>query len=84
MGQIWSGWPGKGFKFGFDSIMYLINSNEPNLNPILGRVGPPWSKFGLSRVGPPGSKFRLSRVRLVGFTRPDLNLQSFRCGNFKS
>ena len=84
MGPIQLGWPQIGFKFGFIPIMFLINSIEPNLNPILGRVGPPGSKFVLSRVGPPGSKFRLSRVRLVGFTWPDLNLQSFRCGYLKS
>ena len=40
-GPIRSGWPLKGFKFGFNPIMYLINPNEPDLNPILGRVGPP-------------------------------------------
>ena len=49
------GWPQIGFKFGFNPIMYLINPNEPNLNLISGRVGPP------------GSKFRLSWVRLGGF-----------------
>jgi hypothetical protein len=79
MGPIRLGWPQIGFKFGFIPIMFLINPNEPNLNSILGRVWHPGSKFGLSWVGPPGSKFRLSQVRLVGFTRPDLNLQSFRC-----
>jgi hypothetical protein len=57
-GPIGSGWPQKGFKFGFNLIMYLINPNEPDLNPILGRVGAPGSKLGLSRVG------------LVGFIWP--------------
>ena len=50
-GPIGSSGPQIGFKFGFNPIMYLINLNEPNLNPILGRVGPPGSKFGLSWVG---------------------------------
>jgi hypothetical protein len=50
-GPIRSGWPQIGFKFGFNPIMYLINPNEPNLNPISGRVGPPGSKFRLIRVG---------------------------------
>ena len=62
MGPIGSGWPQIGFKFGFNPIMYLINPNGPDLNPILGRVGPPGSKFGLSRVGPPGFKFGLSAL----------------------
>ena len=47
-GPIGSGWPLKGFKFRFNSIMYLINLNEPDLNPISSRVGPPGSNFGLS------------------------------------
>ena len=51
MGSIGSGWLKKGFKFEFNPIMYLINPNEPDLNPILGRVGPPWSKLGLSWIG---------------------------------
>ena len=55
---IGSGWPQIGFKFGSNPIMYLINPNEPNLKLILGWVGPPGSKFGLSRVG------------LVGFIWP--------------
>ena len=67
MGPIWSGWTQKGFKFGFNPIMYLINPNEPELNPSLGWVGPPGFKFGLIQVGHPGSKFGLSRVGLVGF-----------------
>ena len=46
-GPIVSGWP----QIGFNPIMYLINLNEPDLNPISGRVGPPGSKFGLSRIG---------------------------------
>ena len=50
MGPIGSSWHQIGFKFRFNSIMYLINLNEPNLNPILGWVGPPGSKFGLSWV----------------------------------
>ena len=50
-GPIGLGWPKIGFKFGFNPIMYLINLNEPDLNPNLGRVGPPGSKFGLSWVG---------------------------------
>jgi hypothetical protein len=50
-GPIGSGWPQIGFKFGFNPIIYLINPNEPDLNPISGRVGSPGSKFGLSRVG---------------------------------
>ena len=50
-GPIGSSWSQKGFKFGFNPIMYLINPNEPDLNPISGRVGAPGSKFGLSRVG---------------------------------
>ena len=55
-GPIGFGWPQIGFKFGFNPIMYLINLNEPNLNPILGWVWPPGSKFGLSqdRLGPQG------------------------------
>ena len=44
-------WPQIGFKFGFNPIMYLLNQNEPDLNPISGRVGPAESKFGLSWVG---------------------------------
>ena len=47
MGPIGSGWP----QIGFNPIMYLINPNKPDLNPILGRVGPPGFKFGLSWVG---------------------------------
>ena len=50
-GTMGLGWPQIGFKFGFNPIMYLINPNEPDLNPISGRVGAPGSKFGLSRVG---------------------------------
>ena len=50
-GPIRSGWPQIGFKLKFNPIMYLINPNEPDLNPILGQVGPPESKFGLSWVG---------------------------------
>ena len=50
-GPIGSGQPQIGFRFGFNPIMYLINSNIRDLNPILGRVEPPGSKFGLSRVG---------------------------------
>ena len=50
-GPIRSGWLKKGFKFGYNPIMYLINPNESDLNPILGWVGPPGSKFGLSWVG---------------------------------
>ena len=50
-GPIGSVWPLIGFKFGFIPIMFLINLNKPNLNPILGQVGPLGSKFGLSRVG---------------------------------
>jgi hypothetical protein len=30
MGPIGSGWTQKGFKFGFNPIMYLINPNEPD------------------------------------------------------
>jgi hypothetical protein len=58
-GPIGSGWPQKGFKFGFNPIMYLINPNEPNLNPISGQAGDPGSKFGLSWVGlgPQGPNF---------------------------
>ena len=41
----------KGFKFGCNPIMYLINPNDTDLNPILGRVGPLGSKFRSSRVG---------------------------------
>ena len=33
-GPIGLGWPQIGFKFGFNPIMYLINPNEPYLNPI--------------------------------------------------
>ena len=40
MGPIWLGWPQIGFKFRFVPIMFLRNPNEPDLNPILGRVGP--------------------------------------------
>jgi hypothetical protein len=29
-GPIGSGWPQRGFKFGFNPIMYLINPNEPD------------------------------------------------------
>ena len=43
--------PQIGSKLGFNPIMYLMNPNEPDLDPILGWVGPPGSKFGLSRVG---------------------------------
>ena len=50
-GPIRSGWPQIGFHFGLNPIMYLINPNESNLNPISGRVGPPGSKFRLSLVG---------------------------------
>jgi hypothetical protein len=50
-GPIGSSWPQIGFKFGFNPIMYLINPNEPDLNPILDRVGPPGSKFGLGGPG---------------------------------
>ena len=39
--QVQSGWSQIGFKFGFYTIMYLIKPNETDLNPILGRVGPP-------------------------------------------
>ena len=69
MGQIWSGWPQKGFKFGFNSIMYLINSNEPNLNLILGRVGPPriQIRLKLGQVGPQIKKSGSIWVGLVGF-----------------
>jgi hypothetical protein len=91
MCPIGSGWPQIEFKFGFNTIMFLVNPNEPNLNlfgvglgPIWGRVGPPGSKFGFSWVGPQGSKFGLSWVGLVGFTQPVSNLQSFRCGTVKS
>ncbi len=45
-GLIGSGWPRIGFKFRFNLIMYLLNLNEPNLNPNLGQLGPPGSKFG--------------------------------------
>ena len=51
MGPIGSGWPQKGFKFGFNPIKYLINLNEPNLNQILCQVRPPGFKFGLSWSG---------------------------------
>ena len=44
-------WPQIGFKIWFNPIMYLINPNEPDLNPISGQVGSPGSKFGLSWVG---------------------------------
>ena len=43
---IGSGWPQIGFKFGYNPIVYLINPNEPDLNPLSGRVGPQGSKFG--------------------------------------
>ena len=43
----------KGFKFGFNPIMYLIN-------PIW--VGPPGSKFGLSHVGLVGFITTLARI----------------------
>ena len=33
MGPIRSGWPQIGFKFGFNSITYLINPNESDLTP---------------------------------------------------
>ena len=55
IGPIESGWSQIGCKFGCNPIMYLINLNETNLNPISD-----W-------VEPPGSKFRLSWVGLVGF-----------------
>ena len=79
MGLFWLDRPQIGFKFGFIPMM---KPNQPNLNPILGQVGPLGSKFGLSQVGSPRSKFRLSP--LVGFIQLDLNLQSFKCGNLKS
>ena len=31
--------------------MYIINQNEPDLNPILDRVWPSGSKFGSSWIG---------------------------------
>ena len=37
-GPIRLGWPQIGFKFGFNPIMYLINPNEPDLNPLLGQT----------------------------------------------
>ena len=87
IGPIELDWPQIGFQFGFNPIMYLINPNEPNLNPILDRVGPPGSKFGLSWVGlgpqGPGSKFRPSWVRLVvfiwvGCTKPNAIVKCLR------
>ena len=45
-GPIGSGWPQIGFKFGFNPIIYVINPNEPYLNPILCRIGTPGSKLG--------------------------------------
>jgi hypothetical protein len=50
-GPIRSGWLQKRFKFGFNSIMYLINPNEPDLNQLLGRVEAPGSILGLSWIG---------------------------------
>ena len=51
-GPIGLGWPQIGFTFGFNTIMYLITLNEPYMNPISGRVGPPgpriqiWAESG--------------------------------------
>ena len=79
-GAIGSNWPQIGFKFGLNPIIYLINPNEPYLNLISGRFGPPGSKFGLSRVGfgPPRSKLESSWVGLVGFIWTHCNSIEFR------
>lgn len=45
-GPIGLGWPQIGFKFGFNPIMYLMNPNEPNLEPI-------WNQFWV-KLGPQG------------------------------
>ena len=50
-GLIGSGWSQIGFNFEFSPIMYLINLNEPDLNPISGLAGPPGSKFRLIWIG---------------------------------
>ena len=53
-------WPQILFKFGFNPIMYLINPNEPDLNPILGRVGSqgPNSDYSKFPTGPNQQKFK--------------------------
>ena len=38
MGPIGSGWPQKGFKFGFNPILYLIDRIWTRPNPFLGRA----------------------------------------------
>ena len=38
MGPIGSDWPQKGFKFELNPIMYLINPNDLDLNPISSRA----------------------------------------------
>ena len=50
-GPIRSGWSQKGFKFGFNTIMYLLNPIWTQPYPFLGRVGPSGSKIRLSWVG---------------------------------
>jgi hypothetical protein len=77
MCPIGSGWPQIEFKFGFNTIMFLVNPNEPNLNlfgvglgPIWGRVGPPGSKFGLgwaSRIKIWAKLGWVGRVHTAGF-----------------
>jgi hypothetical protein len=71
-GPIGSGWPQIGFRVRFNPIMYLINPNEPDLNPILGRVGPPGSKFGLSRAPWVQIRVESGRVGQVHLAKSDL------------
>ena len=50
MCPIGSGWPQIEFKFGFNTIMFLVNPNEPNLNLFgvgLGPQGPNSGSVGL-------------------------------------
>ena len=51
VGPIRSGWPQKGFKFGFNSKMYFKNPILTQHDPFLCWVGPWGFKIGLRRVG---------------------------------
>ena len=91
-GPIGSGWPLIGFKFRFNPIMYLINPNEPDLNPI-SYFGSGWAprvqiRAELGGVG----RVHLAALDLISlnfvwsriFENPQNILASNWCGNFKS